>query len=723
MATGRKIRRGFARRKILRPAIDGDTSPLDEAPGEGLLRPLQSVKGIGPRTAAALKRRAIRSVEDLLYFIPLRYEDKRLVRRVADIVEGEENTVLGRVVDGGRGWSRASRKRLCYARIDDGTGSLTLRWFRFHKGLVETVCKKGSMLFVSGKVARFAGELQVVHPKVMVVDEGQDADSLGRIVPVYSEVEGVSQGALLKVMREAFQANQADIVSLIPEGVATSHGLAPLKEAFRRCHFPEEESQDFASTEEPVRRVILEDFFLLQTALLSKGKEARPEKGLVMRPGECHKHLMKTLPFTLTPGQVRVKREIERDMAGTSPMNRLLQGDVGCGKTVIAALAATIALDSGRQAVFMAPTEILAEQHYLSIHRMLEGIGVEPVLVRGNMGAAERGVILKKIAEGNARVVVGTHALLEADVLFSRLGLAVIDEQHRFGVIQRSRLKEKGARPHVLVMSATPIPRTLSMVVYGDLDVSSIDDIPPGRTPAQTEVVDEKARQKVYDAVAREMGEKHQVFVVHPAIEESDSLDLLGAKESLLEWRRLFPSLRIGLLHGRMKAEEKEEVMLSFREGAMDVLVCTTVIEVGIDVPNATLIVVEGAERFGLSQLHQLRGRVGRGPAKGTCLLVSASGRTAAATRRLRVLERTNDGFAIAEEDMKLRGPGDMLGVRQAGIPMFRVGSIVKNGDLMSQARKMAEEALEVAEGEELERIKQAVARRWGERGKLGEVL
>ena len=459
------------------------------------------------------------------------------------------------------------------------------------------MCKKGSMLFVSGKVARFAGELQVVHPKVMVVDEGQDADSLGRIVPVYSEVEGVSQGALLKVMREAFQANQADIVSLIPEGVATSHGLAPLKEAFRRCHFPEEESQDFASTEEPVRRVILEDFFLLQTALLSKGKEARPEKGLVMRPGECHKHLMKTLPFTLTPGQVRVKREIERDMAGTSPMNRLLQGDVGCGKTVIAALAATIALDSGRQAVFMAPTEILAEQHYLSIHRMLEGIGVEPVLVRGNMGAAERGVILKKIAEGNARVVVGTHALLEADVLFSRLGLAVIDEQHRFGVIQRSRLKEKGARPHVLVMSAT---RSRERFPWSSTAIStshpSTRSRPEGRPHRRRWSMKRRAKRCTMRWRVR------WARSIRSSWSTLRSKNLIvstswAQKESLLEWRRLFPSLRIGLLHGRMKAEEKEEVMLSFREGAMDVLVCTTVIEVGIDVPNATLIVVEGAER------------------------------------------------------------------------------------------------------------------------------
>ena len=381
-------------------------------------------------------------------------------------------------------------------------------------------------------------------------------------------------------------------------------------------------------------------------------------------------------------------------------MNRLLQGDVGCGKTVCAALAAAIALDNGCQAVFMAPTEILAEQHYLSIHKMLEGIGIEPVLVRGNMGG-ERDGLLRRIASGEAKVVIGTHALLQPDVLFHRLGLAVIDEQHRFGVIQRSLLKDKGPASNVLVMSATPIPRTLSMVVYGDLDSSLIDDIPPGRQRVRTEVVDESRRQRVYDAILAETRKGHQTFIVYPTIEESEAWGSPGAKESLLEWRLLFPSLRIGLLHGAMRVEEKEAVMVAFRNGEMDLLVCTTVVEVGIDVPNATLMVVEHGERFGLSQLHQLRGRVGRGQDEAFCIVVSSSKKSEAVAARLKVLEETTDGFIIAEEDMKLRGPGDMIGVRQAGIPLFRIGSIIRHGHIMSRARNLAGEALAGADAEE----------------------
>jgi ATP-dependent DNA helicase RecG len=696
--------------------------PVDKALSEGLLGPVASVKGVGPKIAGALERRGVRVVEDLFYFIPVRYEDGRFVRRMADIVEGEENVIAGRVIDAGQAYARASRKRLCYARIDDGTGKVTLRWFRFNRHWVGTVCRKGNMLFASGKVVRYGADLQMVHPRVTVMEEGQDAGSAGAIVPVYPEVEGVKQGVLGNIMRGAFEAFHRDITTVVPDRVAISHGLPSLRDAFMRCHFPKNELPTGSSREEDIARIVLEEFFLFQITLLFKRKEDRREEGIACKPGKSHAHLMRTLPFKLTAGQDRTRWEIERDMAGIEPMNRLLQGDVGCGKTVCAVLAAAIALDSGCQAVFMAPTEILAEQHYLSIHGMLKGIGIEPVLVRGNMGA-ERSRVLEDIARGAARVIVGTHALLQSDVVFHCLGLAVIDEQHRFGVIQRSLLKDKGKNPDVLVMSATPIPRTLSMVVYGDLDVSIIDDMPACRQRVRTEVIDEKKRQRVYDAVLQETGMGHQVFVVLPVVEESELPGVMSAKESLLVWRRLFPSLRIGLLHGRMKAEDKEAVMIAFRDEAMDVLVCTTVVEVGIDVPNATLMVVEHAERFGLSQLHQLRGRVGRGPDPATCMLVSPSGRSAAAARRLRVLEKTNDGFAIAEEDMKLRGPGDMIGVRQAGIPAFRVGNIIRDGVLMSRARRMAEEALALAGAGELARLEAAAATKWGERRRLGDVL
>ncbi len=687
---------------------------------KGLLAPIGEVKGVGPKIARALEKRGIRTIEDLIYFVPSRYEDKRLIRKIAEIVEGEESVLLGRVVDSGQAYSRARRKRIYHARIEDGTGTVTLKWFRFGKGWITEMCKMGNLLFVAGKAARYGADLQIVHPRVTVMTDGRDLEEVSTIVPVYPEVEGVRQGVLRNIAEGAFKTFRSMIASLIPERVAESHGLPDLAEALAECHVPEN-APGVPSPESARARLVIEEFFLFQCVQLLRKNDIERGKGVELRPGASHARLMSSLPFTLTPGQKRAWGEIERDMAAPRPMNRLLQGDVGCGKTICAVLAASVALDSGYQVVFMAPTEILAEQLYLGSHRMLEGIGIRPVLLRGGMGP-ERAKILQGIGAGDIRVIVGTHALLEPDVVFHALGLVVIDEQHRFGVIQRQLLKGKGTSPDVLVMSATPIPRTLSMVVYGDLDVSSIDGLPEGRQRVQTAVMNEGERQRVCDAVLSETGKGRQVFVVCPVIEESD-LGLTSAKESVLAWKGLFPALRMGLLHGKMKAEEKEAVMLSFREGRIDMLVCTTVVEVGIDVPNATLMVVEQAERFGLSQLHQLRGRVGRGAHPSQCMLVSSSEKTTTAARRLKVLEKTADGFAIAEEDMNLRGPGDMLGVRQTGIPAFRVGNIVRDGDLMSRARKMAEETMESAADEELARIAAQAERRWGDRLSLGDVL
>ena len=694
----------------------------DSTPGCGLDAPVASVKGIGPKIARALEKREIRTVEDLFYCLPLRYEDKRFITPIRDVVEGEENVLLARVVESGSGYSRATRKRLYQARVDDGTGTIILKWFRFHRGWREGLAKKGALLFLAGKVTRYGSDLQMVHPRVTVVGDEQEMEVLRRLVPVYPEVEGVSQGALRRIMEETFTAFQAGVASVIPQGMEASLGLPALSRALRECHFPETEPSRGGERQASSARMILEEFFLFQAALLMRRREIKRVKGIRLAPGRTHAHLRASLPFALTAAQTRALGEIQEDMARDEPMNRLLQGDVGCGKTIGAIVAACAARDSGYQVAFMAPTEILAEQHYVNIHRMLEQVAVRPVLVRGSMGR-ERAGVLERIASGGIRVIVGTHALLEEGVRFLRLGLIVIDEQHRFGVIQRSLLKGKGASPDVLVMSATPIPRTLSMVVYGDLDVSLIKEMPEGRCRVVTEVKSGQERQRVYDAVREEVGKGRQAFIVYPLLEESEGTDLAGAKESLLRLREVFPSFRIGLVHGRMKAEEKEEVMLLFKERSLDVLVCTTVIEVGIDVPNATLMVIEHAERFGLSQLHQLRGRVGRGPEPSRCFLVSGAGGTARAAKRLRVLERTDDGFVIAEEDMRLRGPGDMLGVRQAGLPTFKVGDLVSDGDLMSQARRMAEEALTSANRRELAALGEAVARRWGGRLHLSDVL
>jgi len=710
-----------ARHSKKKAAAAAHAAPSEALPANRLLWPIGQVKGVGPAIAKALERRGMRLVEDLLYLIPLRYEDRRLICTVAEVREGEENVLLCRVVESGHLYSRASRKRIYQARIEDATGAITLKWFRFGRAWVTSMCKPGNLLFVAGKASRFGAELQMVHPRVTVMAEGRDVEDSGTIIPVYPEIEGVKQGVLHNIVQGAFTRFRQDIKSLIPARVAEGHGLPDLAQALADCHMPERLAE--VPDREAFRAsLVLEEFFLFQCALLRQKKERGRGNGLVLTAGSFHGRLRAGLPYQLTPGQERAWGEIEADIASPRPMNRLLQGDVGCGKTICALLAASVALDSGRQVVFMAPTEILAEQLYLGCHRMLDAIGAAPVLLRGGMGQ-ERAAILEGIREGSVHVVVGTHALLQPDVIFHSLGLAVIDEQHRFGVIQRKLLKGKGADPDVLVMSATPIPRTLSMVVYGDLDVSSIEGMPEGRQPVRTLVVKETERQRVHDAVMEETAKGRQAFVVCPVIDESEQPGTVSAKEAFQVWKGLFPDLRLGLLHGKMRPSDKERVMMSFREGDIDVLVCTTVVEVGIDVPNATLMVVEHAERFGLSQLHQLRGRVGRGAHPSRCVLVGSTDGGTNAAKRLKVLEKTGDGFVIAEEDLKLRGPGEMFGVRQTGIADFRIGNIVRDGRLMEKARKMAEEALASSSKEELARISAEAIRRWGGKILLGDVL
>jgi len=684
----------------------------------GLDTPIRLLKGVGPKTEEALHGRGIASVEDLLFLLPLRYEDRRVIRNICDVVDGEENVLLGHVLDSGIAYSRSNRRRICYALLGDGTATITVKWFRFNRRWMTDICRKGNFLLVSGKVARYGDTLQMVHPRVAVLQDGQDGDELRAIVPIYPEIEGVTQGALCNIIKTAFDAFQPDLVSLIPAGTSEAYGVPPLAEAFRKCHFPENEMPP----RDNLTRIILEEFFLFQAALLLKRREIRHTRGASMTPGALYDRIRASLAFTLSAGQERVLGEIGEDMALAEPMNRLLQGDVGSGKTICAILATSIAVDSGYQAAFVAPTEILAEQHFLNIHPILEEMQIPHVLLTGNVGSGRK-AILERITMGEIAVVVGTHAILQSDVIFSRLGLAVVDEQHRFGVIQRSVLKEKGTNPHILVMSATPIPRSLSMVVYGDLDLSVIDDRPTGERKVATRVVTDQEQSGMYETILEETKKGRQVFVVYPLLEESERSELKSARESAVRLQELFPSLRIGLLHGKMKTEEKQAIMIGFREGVLDVLVCTTVVEVGIDVPNASLIIVEHAERFGLSQLHQLRGRVGRGGHPSKCILVSAEARTAAATKRLRVLEKTADGFVIAEEDMGLRGAGDMMGVRQAGIPAFRLGDIVKDGGIMSRARKMAAETLNTASCGRMALLRKAVAEKWGERLHLGDVL
>jgi ATP-dependent DNA helicase RecG len=689
------------------------------------LTPIDTLKGVGPKIVELLRKRGIQTVEDLFYFCPTRYEDRRVIRAIGTVQEGERATLLGRVVTSKEHYSRASRRRLRTALLDDGTGSVVLKWFRFVRQYLRTLCGKGNLLLVTGEVRRFGDSLEMVHPDVFLVEDEQDVSERQGVLPIYPDIEGLKQGTLRRIIKGAFDGYADHIQSFIPAAVEKSQALPGLSEALVQLHAPDESILSESSREHYRKRLILEEFFLFQVALLLKGRQIKQGGGIRLKSGgPLHTSFKAGLPFPLTSAQKRVLEEITSDMEKPESMNRLLQGDVGCGKTVCAVAAACIALDSGYQVAFLAPTEILAEQQYLSIHRSFETLGMRPVLLRGAISRREREPLLKGISKGTISIVVGTHALLREDVKFKNLGFAIIDEQHRFGVLQRKALMEKGISPDMLVMTATPIPRTLALVVFGDLDVSVIDGMPEGRQKIVTKLFNEGGREKAYKMVAEEVRAGRQAFFVYPLVEESDKSELLAATRMASHLKKtIFPQYRIGLLHGRMKAEEKEETMLSLRRGEIDILVCTTVIEVGIDIPNATVMLVEHAERFGLSQLHQLRGRVGRGPHPSKCLLIAAATQTTTAKRRLRIMEQTQDGFRIAEEDMEIRGPGDMLGVRQAGIPRFRIGDIVRNGDIMGHARAMAEAWICDVPSAELFRVDEESTRRWGRNLELYEVL
>jgi ATP-dependent DNA helicase RecG len=679
-----------------------------------LTTPIRFLKGVGPKISEQMEKKGIKSVEDLFYFLPIRYEDKRYIRKINELREGEKALVIAKVITSKSLFYRHSRKKAYEAIVDDGTGNISVKWFQWVSSYLRNICRKGNILLLSGGVSRYGTKLQMIHPEVTILGDESEIENCKGIVPIYSEIDRVKQGTLRNLVKRVFEDYGVYVKSILPGEIEKFYGFIPLYETFFKIHFPDDDLLESNIRQKYIQRLIFEEYFLFQAALLMKKGEIKKERGISFKSDGIYYNKFKgSLPFELTLAQKRVIRETEHDMAHIEPMNRLLQGDVGCGKTVCAILAACIAVDNGYQVAFMAPTEILAEQHYLTIHKAFEGMGIPLVFLRGSMGKERKGVI-EDIKKGEYSVIVGTHALIQKDVNFRRLGLVIIDEQHRFGVIQRKLLKEKGIMPDTLVMTATPIPRTLSMVVYGDLDVSVIDEIPEGRQKIWTKVFLDKDKFAVYRMIEDELKKGHQAYIVYPLVEESEKIELLNAKEMAAYFKKsVFPSYRVGLLHGRMKAEEKEKIMFRFKNREIDVLVCTTVIEVGIDVPNVTMMVIEHAERFGLSQLHQLRGRVGRGTYPSKCVLITSTRRTEIATRRLKVMEETTDGFKIAEEDMKIRGPGDMLGVRQSGIPKFRVGDIVRDGDIMTHARRVAEEMIDRLTVDDLNSVKDTVLARW----------
>ncbi len=691
-----------------------------------LATPLRTLRGVGDKVADRLARKGLRTMGDALVFLPLRHEDRSRVLPL-DRLKPDAPALFQGVITS-IGVRHYARRRVLEATAEDGSGAVTLKWFRGNFPWLQKAYPSGSRVAGSGTVRFFLGRPEVHHPELEVLGGDGDGSALEGVIPVYSEVEGVHPRALRRILRAAVEAAAPSLVDLIPPELRAEVRVPPLATAYREVHFPSEGGDGLEARVEANRRaIVLEEFFFLQLGLLLKKEGSGPRDGIAFQPDfRLVKALLASLPYRLTEAQRRVLGEIRRDMESPRPMHRLLQGDVGSGKTLVALVSALMAVESGYQASLMAPTEILAEQHAANLRRACAGLPVEIVLLTGSAPRAEREAAVRALAEGSAHLAVGTHALIQEGVEFRRLGLVVVDEQHRFGVLQRAGLVRKGESPDLLVMTATPIPRSLSMTVYGDLDLSVIDELPPGRQPILTRVARERDLPAVHQFLREQVAQGRQAYLVYPLVEESEAVDLKAATTMAEHFaREVFPDLRVGLVHGRMRAEEKEAVMAAFAAGAVHVLVSTTVIEVGVDVPNATVMVVEHAERFGLAQLHQLRGRVGRGEHRSYCVLVAGSQVSHDAWERLRILARTQDGFEIAEEDLKIRGPGDFLGTRQSGFPDFRVGNLLRDGPLLQRARDLAAAVLQedrTLSSKANAALRAALLDRWAGRLELAQV-
>jgi len=684
--------------------------------GAGLATSLQYLKGVGPRRAALLAKKGLHTVEDALFFVPLRHEDRTRLMPFQKLQPGQAQTCSGVIV--GLSPPPPGRPRVPFSAVlRDESGFATASWFG--AAYLGRVLKRGQRLVLHGRVSRFRGVMTLQHPDFEIV-ENDDDDRLhtGRLVPVYSTTEGLTQRPLRRLMWSMVERFADDISEILPEPVRRRRGLVALSVAIRDGHFPETEEAQAAAR----RRLAFDDFLFLQLGLaILKSRTARAPGIAMDPPGALVARLRAALPWTLTRAQERVWEDIRCDMAAGAPMHRLLQGDVGSGKTVVAALGVLTAVEAGYQAAVMAPTEILAEQHFMTLRQLLEPLGVTVTLLTSSVKARERAARVAEAAVGRVACVVGTHALVQEAVEFRRLGLVVVDEQHRFGVAQRARLKAKGEHPDLLVMTATPIPRTLALTLYGDLDVSVLDELPPGRRPVKTVARTESKRAEIYGFLREQAKEGRQVYVVYPLVEESEAVDLKAATDMARHLARdVFPDLSVGLIHGRLGIEEKEDIMRRFKAGEIHMLVSTTVIEVGIDVPNASVMLVEHAERFGLSQLHQLRGRVGRGPWKSYCILLHAGHLNEEARGRIDAMVATQDGFRIAEVDLQLRGPGEFFGTRQSGLPQFRVADLLRDAPLLEEARREAA-ALVAADPElrdpEHRPLREGLLARW--RGKL----
>ena len=641
-----------------------------------------SLKGVGTKKAEALKKLGISTMEDLVFFLPRSYEDRRNRVDISDAAEDQNSVVTGEVKLVVNDRYRGGRKQMLRLFVEDGTGSMEVVFF--NAKYLQHSFRTGRKYTFFGKVTRNFGKMQMIHPEFSDADGMEDG-----ILPVYPLTKGISQREMRtwqKSLKRAYSMAE-DILS--SEAVERNR-LCSLSYALENVHFPQEKQKLL----EAKYRLIFDELLILQTGLfMARQNVTDGRNGIAFSPEDDTDIYIESLPYPLTGAQRRCVEEIERDLESSTAMNRLVQGDVGCGKTAVAEIAMYKAVKSGYQAVLMAPTEILAAQHFDGISRAFEAHGIRTAFLTGSLKAAQKREVLEQIATGEAQVIIGTHAVIQPDVEFSRLGLVITDEQHRFGVRQRVKLREKGENPNVLVMTATPIPRTLSVILYGDLDVSIIDELPPGRQQTVTRCIKSEKRGECYDFVEQQLKQGRQAYVVTPLIEESETLDAKSAEQVAAELKKRFRGYSVELIHGAMSQDEKDRIMESFSRGETDVLVATVVIEVGINVPNATVIVIENSERFGLAQLHQLRGRVGRGSHRSYCFLILDGG-SEIAEKRGQIMEASSDGFFIAEEDLKLRGPGEIFGTRQHGLPDLAITDLSKHMKILEQAKEEAKAML-----------------------------
>ena len=672
---------------------------------------IRFIKGVGPRISSLFSKVGVNSIEDLLFYFPRNYEDRRKIQKISTLLPGKKQTTIGKIVLSGK--VRTKSRSFFKISIDDGSANLNLIWFRFNEKYLRNTYKKGINIIVNGEItySDYERKLQIIHPKpenIEVVDEDDfnDINSIhfNRIVPIYPLTEGLKQRRVRSILYNTI-TNFGDIFSkFFPDYLLNNNFLLPLSNALKLVHFPDDKTGcvDLSDSRSvylslPHKTVAFYEFFLLELGLGLKKRDHSLKKGILFNSdGKLVGELIKSLPFKLTQAQKRVIDEIISDMSSSKSMNRLLQGDVGSGKTIVSLISMLKAVESGYQAVLMVPTEILSEQHMRTIENLLSNLNVNVVLLKSALTKKEKDNVNTQISNGEAHIIIGTHALIEQGVSFNRLGLVVIDEQHRFGVMQRAKLMQKGINPDVLVMTATPIPRTLAITVYGDLDVSIIDKLPSGRKKIITYSYKDNARNRkqIYSTIQKELENGRQGYFVYPFIDESENNEFKHIRYATKMYQvlseEIFANYKVGLLHGRMKSDEKDKVMDMFVNGKINLLVSTTVVEVGVDVPNASFMIIENAERYGLSQLHQLRGRIGRGEHKSICMLVSSYGASDEANAKLNIMCNTTDGFKVSEADLSIRGPGEFLGTRQSGVPQFRFANLVRDWKILSEARDEA---------------------------------